>query len=87
MREAQALLGLAGSRQQLEDIVPIRYQRLAASASQAGLLSEGQLAHFLRTGRVEAREIVQRLETQEIVTDDGATGDLSLDLAGTVGAA
>ena len=86
VREAQALLGMARAAQR-EGALPGRYQRLAAAAFQAELLSEGQLARFLRVGRVEAREIVQRLETQTIVTDDGAAGELSLDLAQAVGAA
>ena len=86
VREAQDLLGITAS-QQLEDVLPIRYLRLAVSAYRAELISEGQLSKFLRVGRVEARELVQRLETQEIVMNDGARGDLSLDLAQAVGAA
>lgn len=86
VREAQALLNLPGTRQEAEGLLPPRYQRLAAMAYELGELSEGQLARFLRTDRTTARGVVERLGTQEIVTDDGSVGDLSVDLGDAIGA-
>lgn len=63
--EAQTLVSLARTRQQPKEKLPLHYQRLAVAAFQQGKLSEGQLARYLRTSRVEAREIVQRLGSLE----------------------
>src|SRR5207253_3398994 len=65
VREAQALLNLASARQEPEMLLPLRYQRLAVQAYQDAKLSEGQLARFLRTDRIGAREILERVERSE----------------------
>jgi Zn-dependent peptidase ImmA (M78 family)/transcriptional regulator with XRE-family HTH domain len=46
---------------------PARYKYLAVLAFREGKISEGQLARFLRTDRVAAREVVQRCTSR---TDD-----------------
>lgn len=46
-----------------EDMLPLRYQRLALKAYHSAELSEGQLAKYLRTDRLLARTIV--LDTKE----------------------
>jgi Zn-dependent peptidase ImmA (M78 family)/DNA-binding XRE family transcriptional regulator len=60
VREAQQLLGLEPLRGD-DELLPSRYITLAVEAWQRELLSEGQLARFLRTDRVSARERVQHL--------------------------
>jgi hypothetical protein len=47
---------------------------LAVEAWQRAELSEGQLAQMLRTDRISAREIIQRV--QGLSTEEGATADL-----------
>ena len=51
---------------------------LAVEAWQLGELSEGQLARFLRTDRIGARETVHELEQ---AATDGRDSDPSIDLA------
>jgi Zn-dependent peptidase ImmA (M78 family)/DNA-binding XRE family transcriptional regulator len=72
VREAQQLLGL-GSVNCDDEMLPSRYITLAVEAWQMGELSEGQLARFLRTDRLGARERINRL-TQ--ATPEGSEGDL-----------
>jgi Zn-dependent peptidase ImmA (M78 family) len=61
VREAQPLSGLDAFHRD-EEIFSPRYATLAVEAWQQGELSEGQLARALRTDRLGAREIIQRLE-------------------------
>jgi Zn-dependent peptidase ImmA (M78 family) len=68
VREAQRLLGLAPLAAD-DEILPARFIALAVEAWQKGDLSEGQLARFLRSDRLSARERVHRLE--ETVAGDG----------------
>jgi Zn-dependent peptidase ImmA (M78 family)/DNA-binding XRE family transcriptional regulator len=56
VREAQRELGLPPIPMR-DDMLPIRYQYLAVTAFEEGLISEGRLAHFLRVDRLEARRI------------------------------
>ena len=58
--DARGLLGLAFHAAE-DEILPARFVALAVEAWQKGDLSEGQLARFLRTDRLGARETVQRL--------------------------
>jgi Zn-dependent peptidase ImmA (M78 family)/DNA-binding XRE family transcriptional regulator len=60
VREAQQLLGLEPIRADDEPFSS-RYIALAVEAWQQEQLSEGQLARFLRTDRLGARERIQRL--------------------------
>ena len=87
VREAQTVLKLSGARQEPEEILPLRYRQLSVQAYQDEKISEGQLARFLRTDRVGAREILERVETRVVVTDEGAVERLELEhLGGPVGA-
>lgn len=61
VREAQQLLGLDVVHKDDEIFSP-RYMALAVEAWQQGDLSEGQLARVLRSDRLGAREVIQRLE-------------------------
>lgn len=54
VREAQKQLGLAPIPSQ-DEMLPIRYQYLAVDAFDRGLISEGQLAGYLRIDRLDAR--------------------------------
>jgi Zn-dependent peptidase ImmA (M78 family)/DNA-binding XRE family transcriptional regulator len=54
-----------------EDPYPERYKFLAVHAFQRSLISEGQLAKFLRTDRVSAREIVAECQTRLETQADG----------------
>lgn len=80
VREAQALLDLP-ARVPTGAPLPTRYRLLAAEAFERGELSEGQLARFLRTDRVEARRQIARLEHRPALTEEGETALESLDLA------
>jgi Zn-dependent peptidase ImmA (M78 family) len=76
VREAQKLLGLEPIHAD-DEVLPSRYIALAVEAWQRGELSEGQLAGFLRTDRLGARERVQRLEE---ASRDGGGQEESIDL-------
>lgn len=66
-RQAQQALGIKTDTSNEIDL-PKRYINLAVSAYEKGELSEGQLAKFLRTDRVTARILVEKvsLEYQEV---------------------
>jgi Zn-dependent peptidase ImmA (M78 family) len=66
-RQAQQILGI-NANPPLEDELPPRYVSLAVSAYENEEISEGQLAKLLRTDRVTARIIVDKvsLDYQEI---------------------
>lgn len=85
VREAQQLLGL-GPVHIDNETLPSRYIALAVEAWQRGDLSEGQLAGFLRTDRLGARERVQRFEATSRDDDDqGEVIDLWTPLFGSAG--
>ncbi len=75
VREAQQKLGIEPIAAQ-DNMLPLRYQYLAVYGYEEGLISEGELAHFLRVGRVQAREIVESLRRHS----EGITDDRPLDL-------
>ncbi|CAN5662792.1 hypothetical protein BH23CHL2_BH23CHL2_27280 [soil metagenome] len=83
VREAQEILQLP-ERRGLDQLLPMRYMYLAAEAYARGDLSEGQFARYLRTDRIEARRIAAELTDGELLSDEGTTGTLSLDLAETL---
>lgn len=60
VEEAKNKLGLEKIPAQREKL-PIRYQKLAVDAYTRGHLSEGQLARFLQTDRLEARRIAMEM--------------------------
>ena len=65
-------------------LLPLRYKFLAARAYEAERLTEGQLARFLRTDRVSARETFQRLSNTVHVLDGGEVAALPLELAASI---
>lgn len=80
VREAQRLLGINASPPP-GDLLPQRHISLAAEAFRKELLSEGQLARYLRTDRVSARSVVEDLERGIHEEQDGDFTQLQLDLA------
>jgi hypothetical protein len=75
---AATLLALP-SHPQNDQPYPERYMYLAVRAFEEGLISQGQLARFLRCDPVEAREIVAKCLTSVQVEDDGEEHALRLD--------
>ena len=67
------------SHPQTDRAYPERYMYLAVRAFEEGLISQGQLARFLRCDPVEAREIVAKCLTSIQVEDDGEERALRLD--------
>lgn len=61
--------------------LPLRYTSLAVHAFLAEHLTEGQLAERLMTDRLGARAIVQKLTTQDRLTDEGDWQQVPLDLS------
>ena len=68
---AKTELGLSSPIVEPDEPYPQRYKYLAVVAHQKELISEGQLAHFLRCSRVEARRIVEECQTRLEVDADG----------------
>jgi len=60
VREAQQKLGLR-AKGSPPDMMPLRYQYLALEGLEAGRISEGQFARFLRLDRLEARAVAESL--------------------------
>lgn len=83
LREAQRLLGLSSAPADDEIFSP-RYIALAVESWQRGDLSEGQLARFLRTDRLGAREKVRSwAPSTQNENDDGESMDLGAPLFGS----
>ncbi len=80
VREAQDILGLT-PHPSGDQLLPLRYQYLAARAYEEGELTEGQLARLLRVDRVLARRAVQRLTHPLHLLDEGEVASLPVDLA------
>lgn len=76
VNEAKEQLGLSETLAQ-RDKLPIGYQKLALSAYRAEKISEGQLAHFLQTDRLEARRIASEPKWQAAQVDDVIDYDLT----------
>lgn len=68
---ARQELGLPGQAPDRQDDYPERYLFLAVQAFRKHAISEGQLARFLRTDRVTARDIVHRCITHRERHSDG----------------
>ncbi len=75
--EARRLLGIEPAVTD-EDPLPPRFVALAVEAWQLGELSEGQLARYLRTDRLGAREAILRLEQ---ASGDGADLGYAVELS------
>lgn len=81
-RRAQQLLGIDANPAEQYDL-PRRYLNLAVMAYEKELLSEGQLARFLRSDRVSARVLVEEL-SHRYFTEKDEYENFELDLAQTV---
>jgi len=81
-RRAQQLLGIDPNPAEQYEL-PRRYLNLAVMAYELELLSEGQLARFLRSDRVSARVAVEEL-SHRYFAEQGGYEDFELDLAQTV---
>jgi Zn-dependent peptidase ImmA (M78 family)/DNA-binding XRE family transcriptional regulator len=84
VRHAQALLGI-DANPSLTEPLPQRYVDLAIAAFQAEQISEGQLAKYLRTDRLHAREQVEASESCIHSEDDGSFISFAPDLAQALG--
>ena len=83
VREAQRQLGLVSP--QIQDrSMPARYEFLAVRAFEAGELSEGELARYLRTDRVSARQTIQRLTNAVFLLDEGGLASLPIDMSSDI---
>ncbi|MDR3706910.1 MAG: XRE family transcriptional regulator [Capsulimonadaceae bacterium] len=84
-KRARKEIGL-DSRPPRRVILPRRYVRLAVQAFDEELITETQLARFLRCSRVEAREIADAASvTEEINVNAGGTYQLSLTFGDSIG--
>lgn len=82
VREAQQMLGLTVKGQASDDeLLPLRYQYLAVQAFDDERLTEGQLARFLRTDRLGAREVVSGLKVRPDIVAAGEAGELPIDFS------
>jgi Zn-dependent peptidase ImmA (M78 family)/transcriptional regulator with XRE-family HTH domain len=79
VREAQNILGLQPEAP-ATDPLPIRYKLLAGEALQAGQITQGQFARFVRLDHIEARELYDSLREHLTLSDEGAVGTIGLDL-------
>jgi Zn-dependent peptidase ImmA (M78 family) len=75
VREAQSLLGLEPLPADRETF-PLRYRFLAAEAYTQGLITEGQLAKFLRADRLTARQMAAELATAFSTGMDGTSASM-----------
>ena len=80
VREAQQQLGLTPQASSARSL-PARYEFLAVCAYEADELSEGELARYLRTDRVSARRIVQRMTNELYLLDEGELASLPIDMS------
>lgn len=83
VRQAQRILGIEANPP-IKDGLPLRYKTLAVLAYDKGELSEGQLMRYLRTGRVQARLIVEEINQRMVTEKEGVFSDLELDLSETL---
>ena len=80
VREAQQQLGLTPQASSARSL-PARYEFLAVCAYEADELSEGELARYLRTDRVSARRMVQRMTNELYLLDEGELASLPIDMS------
>jgi Zn-dependent peptidase ImmA (M78 family)/DNA-binding XRE family transcriptional regulator len=82
VREAQSPLALPGREGASDrELLPVRYQYLAVEAFERAELTEGQLARYLRTDRLEARRIAHQLGERPDISPTGEAGVLPIDFA------
>lgn len=83
-RRAQQLLGIDPNPSE-QYLLPHRYLNLAVMAYEKHLVSEGQLARFLRLDRVSVRVLVEELSHRfNVEAKEGGYESFELDLAQTV---
>lgn len=82
VQDARAEIGLPVTPR-YQDVLPRRAQYLAVEAYLDGELSEGRLAHLLRSDRVTARRLVRRLSASQDVASGGAVRSWAWDPAPT----
>jgi Zn-dependent peptidase ImmA (M78 family)/DNA-binding XRE family transcriptional regulator len=80
VRHAQHLLGIEANPP-MKDLLPQRYQDLAALAHAKEQISEGQVAKFLRMDRVSARALIEELNLRIHAEVGDEFRQLDLDLA------
>ena len=85
VEEARRILDWA-VRQPDTQLLPTRYIYLVSEAYERELISEGQLAHFLRTDRVHARAVVDQAGRLTTLNESGSQseGRLSLTADGSL---
>lgn len=76
--EAREMLELAALPPD-EEMLPLRYRYLAVEAYLRGEISEGQFARLLRTDRVAARSLAQRLSTRVGLDEEGTRSEIELE--------
>lgn len=81
IRSARQELGLTPAVPESDTEFPERYVMLAVLAYQEEKISEGQLARYLRTDRVKAREQVQRWARSSRVESGGEEVQLRIDFS------
>jgi Zn-dependent peptidase ImmA (M78 family) len=69
-KQARERLGFRDAADDPPELLPERYTQLAVRAYQQELITEGQLAKFLRVDRLRSREIVDRESTRDVSSDD-----------------
>lgn len=69
-KRARERSGLSGAGEQPPELLPERYRQLAVRAFCKDLITEGQLARFLRVDRLKAREIVEQESIRDVGSDD-----------------
>ena len=81
--EAREELGLIPHQHDAQ-LLPVRYQLLAVRSYEEGNLTEGELSRLLRTDRVSARRVVQKLTHPVHILEEGSVTSLSINLASDV---
>jgi len=69
-KKAREHMGIIDEAEGDAAVLPERYRQLAVKAFQQDLITEGQLAQFLRVDRLTAREIVERESTRDVSTGE-----------------
>ncbi|MHB8290202.1 MAG: ImmA/IrrE family metallo-endopeptidase [Acidimicrobiales bacterium] len=78
VREAQKLLDI-DTLQPDAKMFPTRYRHFAVTAYLQGEITEGELAHFLRSDRASVRGLVRNLSHRIALDEDGVTRDVELE--------
>lgn len=69
-KKARERMGIAEVPEEPPQLLPERYRQLAVRAFQQDLITEGQLAKFLRVDRLRAREIVDSESIRDIGSNE-----------------